>query len=102
MHIQSVGIKDIQVPVRVLEKGGGLQDTVATISIQASMPGRRNDSCVDIFTTALNDSLGEISVASFSRILKEIQEKLQSRAARLEMTFPFFIEKKRRCPAPAV
>ena len=94
MHIQSVGIKDIQIPVRVLEKGGGLQNTVATISIQASMPGRRNDSCVEVFTSALNDSLGEISVASFSRILSQIQEKLQSKAARLEMTFPFFIEKK--------
>ncbi len=94
MHIQSVGIKDIQIPVRVLEKGGGLQNTVATISIQASMPGRRNDSCVEVFTSALNDSLGEISAASFSRILSQIQEKLQSKAARLEMTFPFFIEKK--------
>lgn len=94
MHIQSVGIKDIQVPVRVLEKGGGLQDTVATISIQASMPGSQNNSCVEVFTSALNDSLGAISVTSFSGILSEIQEKLKSRAARLEMSFPFFIEKK--------
>jgi GTP cyclohydrolase I len=94
MLIQSIGIKDIQTPIKVLEKGGGLQATIATISIQASMPGTRDKSCVDVFTSALNNSLGEISVASFSRILSEIQEKLQAKGARLEMSFPFFIEKR--------
>jgi GTP cyclohydrolase I len=62
MLIQSIGIKDIQTPIKVLEKGGGLQATIATISIQASMPGTRDKSCVDVFTSALNNSLGEISV----------------------------------------
>jgi GTP cyclohydrolase I len=94
MLIHSVGIKDIQTPVKVLEKGGGLQDTVATISIQASMPATGNSSCVDAFTSSLNGALGEISVASFSKILADVQRRLKARSARLEMSFPFFIEKK--------
>ena len=95
MLIHSVGIKDIQTPVKVLEKGGGLQDTIATISIQATMPtANPPSSCVDAFTSALNGSLGKISVTTFSKILADVQERLQARSARLEMSFPFFIEKK--------
>lgn len=94
MHIHVVGIKNIHTPVKVLEKGGGLQHTIANISMQASLPGAKRESCVETFTRVLNRSLGELSVESFHRILSDVQESLSSRSARLEMTFPYFIEKK--------
>lgn len=94
MHIHVVGIKNIHTPVKVLEKGGGLQHTIATISMQASLPRANRESCVETFTSVLNRSLGELSVESFHRILSDVQESLNSQSARLEMTFPYFIEKK--------
>lgn len=94
MHIQVVGIKNIQTPVKVSQKDGGTQNTIATISMQASLPHSSRSSCVETFTSILNQSLGELSVVSFATILDNVQEALNSRSARLEMTFPYFLEKK--------
>ncbi|PKN45753.1 MAG: GTP cyclohydrolase I FolE2, partial [Deltaproteobacteria bacterium HGW-Deltaproteobacteria-16] len=38
MKLNTVGIKDIRYPVRVREKSGGMQETVASISLQVSLP----------------------------------------------------------------
>lgn len=94
MHIQVVGINNIHTPVKVLQKGGGLQHTIATISMQANLPSSKRESCVETFTSILNQSLDELSWESFEQILQEVQSALGSQSARLEMTFPYFIEKK--------
>ncbi|MFV0436582.1 MAG: GTP cyclohydrolase FolE2 [Desulfopila sp.] len=94
MRIHVVGIRNIRTPVKVLEKGGGVQHTISTISMTAELPRANRESCVDTFTRVLNHSLDKLSVASFHQILKDVQESLNSRSARLEMTFPYFIEKK--------
>ncbi|WP_136799211.1 MULTISPECIES: GTP cyclohydrolase FolE2 [Desulfosediminicola] len=94
MHIQAVGINNIHTPVKVLQKGGGLQHTIATISMQAKLPSSKRESCVETFTSILNQSLDELSWESFGEILREVQSALGSQSARLEMTFPYFIEKK--------
>ena len=94
MQIQVVGIKDIQLPVRVKEKSGALQSTIATVSMQASLPSRYSGSCAEQFIAILNNSVDELSVNRFDRILTEIKQALSAESARLEMTFPYFIEKK--------
>lgn len=94
MKIQAVGIKDIQLPVRVREKAGGLQNTVATVSMQARMPGIYRESCVTVFTTILNRYMDEMSVTIFSALLGEIKEALNAESASIVMSFPYFIEKR--------
>jgi GTP cyclohydrolase I len=94
INIQTVGIKDIQLPVRIREKNGGLQDTVATVSMQACMPGTYRDSCVTVFTQALNKYMDEMSVTIFSTLLEEVRGTLQAESASIVMSFPYFIEKK--------
>ncbi len=94
INIQTVGIKDIQLPVRIREKNGGLQNTVATVSMQASMPGAYRDSCVTVFTQALNKYMDEMSVTIFSTLLEEVRRALQAESANIVMSFPYFIEKK--------
>ncbi|MBV5305477.1 MAG: GTP cyclohydrolase I FolE2 [Desulfobulbaceae bacterium] len=94
MNIEAVGIKDIQLPVRIREKNGGLQNTVATVSMQARMPGTHRESCVSVFTTTLNRYMDEMSVSIFSTLLEEIRVALNAESASIVMSFPFFIEKK--------
>ena len=91
MHIQTVGLKGIKTPVRVKEKSGELQNTIATISMQAELEDGHKNNCVETFTSILNQSLGEISVESFSNILARVKEKLCAKSVRLEMSFPYFI-----------
>jgi len=94
MKIQSVGIKDIQIPVRIREKNGGLQNSVATVSLQASMPGEYRESCVLTFTSVLNKYMDDLSVTNFQDLLAEVKDGLRAESARVEMSFPYFIEKK--------
>jgi GTP cyclohydrolase I len=94
INIEAVGIKDIQLPVRILEKNGGLQNTVATVSMQARMPGIHRESCVSVFTSSLNRYMDEMSVTIFSTLLEEVRVALNAESASIVMSFPFFIEKK--------
>ncbi len=93
-NIQAVGIKDIQLPIKVQEKNGSLQNTVATVDLKVDMPGQYRESCVSIFTTALNKYNGEISINNFSKLLTDVTQALSAESAKLTMTFPYFIEKK--------
>lgn len=93
MNIQSVGIKDIQIPVQIREKNGGLQNSVATVSLQARMPGEYRESCVFTFTSLLNRYIQDLSVTNFSDLLAEVKDGLRAVSARVEMSFPYFIEK---------
>ncbi len=94
MKIKSVGIENIQIPVRIREKKGGLQNSVASVSLQVSLPGDSSKSCVHTFTAVLNKYMDEMSVTSFPELLKEVQADLHAKSARLTMFFPYFIEKK--------
>ena len=94
LSIQAVGIKDIQLPVRIREKNGGLQNTVATVSMQACMPGSYRESCVTVFTQALNKYMDEMSVTIFSTLLEKVRGALKAESASIVMSFPYFIEKK--------
>lgn len=94
MKLKSVGIQDIRFPVKIREKSGTLQDTVANISLQANMPHRYRGTCVSTFVSLLNHYQEELSVAIFPQLLEEVRQELQAESAHIEMTFPYFIKKK--------
>jgi GTP cyclohydrolase I len=94
MHTQTVGLKGLKTPIRVKEKSGGLQNTIAEISMQARLKDGNRDNCVTTFTSIINEYLDELSVTSFSSILPRLQDELQAQSVRLEMSFPYFIDKK--------
>lgn len=94
MKLKTVGIKNIRYPVKVREKSGGLQSTVASITLQASMPSSYRETCVSTFLSVLNKYQEEMSVTIFPKLLGEVKEELQADSAHLEMTFPYFLEKK--------
>ena len=94
MKLTTVGVKDIKFPVRIREKSGTLQETVASISLHADIPKRYRETCVSTFIAALNKHQDDMSVNILAKLLSEVQEELQAEAAHLEMSFPYFIEKK--------
>lgn len=94
MELKTVGIKNINYPIRVREKKGNLQDTVASINLHARMPRRYRETCVSTIISVLNKYQDDINVNILPALLAEIKEGLQAESARLEMTFPYFIEKK--------
>lgn len=94
MKLKTVGIKNVRYPVKIREKSGDLQSTVASVTVQVNLPKCHRGSCVTTFLTVLNRYQEDISAKIFPELLKEIKERLQAHSAHLEMTFPYFLEKK--------
>lgn len=94
MDLKNVGIKDIRFPVKIREKGGTLQDTVASITLQVNTPKRFCEDCVSILLGLLGKYGNDISPPTFPALLKELKSELMADSAKLTMTFPYFIEKK--------
>jgi GTP cyclohydrolase IB len=94
MELQSVGIKNIRYPITVREKSGGLQPTVAAIDLQANLPRQYRETCVTTFIEILNRYQDEMSNRIFRQLLAEVKDKLRADSAHVEMTFPYFLEKK--------
>jgi GTP cyclohydrolase IB len=93
LPINRVGIKDIRHPVRVKNRSGGEQHTVAQFNMYVSLPHNFKGTHMSRFVEILHGER-EISVESFRTMLKEMTERLGADAGHIEMTFPFFVMKK--------
>jgi GTP cyclohydrolase I len=92
--IDKVGIKDIRHPVRVKDRSVGEQHTVATFNMYVELPHNFKGTHMSRFVEILNQHEREISVKSFHDMLKEMGERLEAETGRIEMSFPYFINKK--------
>ncbi|MDP1559454.1 MAG: GTP cyclohydrolase FolE2 [Nitrosomonas sp.] len=89
--IDRVGIKAIRHPVRVADKDGGVQHTVAVFNMYVNLPHNFKGTHMSRFVEILNDHEREISVESFENILHTMKRKLETVSGHIEMTFPYFI-----------
>jgi GTP cyclohydrolase I len=94
MPINRVGIKDIYHPVRVLDRSGGEQHTVAKFNMYVRLPHNFKGTHMSRFVEILNMHEKEISVHSFGEMLTEMAERLEAQTGHIEMTFPYFVMKK--------
>lgn len=91
--IDKVGIKDIKHPVRVRDRSGGEQHTVAMFNMYVYLPHNFKGTHMSRFVEILNQHEFAISVDSFHEMLHEMVEKLDAPEGHIEMTFPYFVEK---------
>ncbi len=91
--IDKVGIKDIRHPVRILDRAGNEQHTVATFNMYVELPHHFKGTHMSRFVDILNSHEREISVDSFKDMLREMSERLEAKTGYIEMSFPFFINK---------
>ena len=92
--IDKVGIKNLKYPITVRDKREGFQPTVATIDMFVSLPHKDRGTHMSRFMEMLNLFRPEVSLKKFSEILEEMKRHLNAASAHLEVTFPYFIEKK--------
>jgi len=93
LPIDKVGIKSIRHPVKVLDKSGGIQHTIATFNMYVGLPHNFKGTHMSRFVEILNGREREISVESFEKMLREMVKRLEAETGHLEMSFPYFINK---------
>ncbi len=92
--IDKVGVKDIGYPVVVQDKHRERQHTVARVNMYVDLPEQFKGTHMSRFIEVLNLYHGEISVENIETILGEMKQRLEAGRAHLELSFPYFIEKR--------
>lgn len=92
--IDKVGIKNLRYPVTVLDRKNRFQHTVATINMYVDLPDKYKGTHMSRFVEMLHLFRPEVSLKKFSAILQQMKEYLNAASAHVEVTFPYFIEKK--------
>lgn len=93
LAINKVGIKDIRHPVRIRDRSGGDQHTIANFNMYVNLPHNFKGTHMSRFVEILNQHEREISVQSFKDMLKEMTERLEAESGHIEMGFPYFVNK---------
>ena len=94
LAIDKVGIKSIRHPMRILERAGGVQHTVATFAMFVGLPHQFKGTHMSRFVEILNAHEREITVDSFRAMLRQMVKKLEAETGHVEMVFPYFVSKK--------
>src|SRR3954465_1277395 len=94
LAIDKVGIKAIRHPVRIQERRGEAQHTIAVFNMYVGLPHQFKGTHMSRFVEILEAHEREITVETFQVMLREMVEKLEAEEGHIEMSFPYFIEKK--------
>jgi len=94
LAINKVGIKSIRHPVRVMDKAGGVQHTIALFNMYVGLPHNFKGTHMSRFVEILNANEREISVENFEPMVRAMVKRLEAETGLVEMTFPYFINKK--------
>jgi GTP cyclohydrolase I len=93
LAIDKVGIKSIRHPIRVMDKNGGVQHTIASFNMYVGLPHHFKGTHMSRFVEILNANEHEISVESFEPMLREMVKRLEAETGHVEMSFPYFVNK---------
>jgi GTP cyclohydrolase I len=80
--------------VKIRERAGGVQHTVAHFNMYVGLPHHFKGTHMSRFVEILNAHEREISPDTFRLMLREMVKKLEAESGHIEMTFPYFVLKK--------
>ena len=92
--IDKVGIKNLRYPVTVRDRREGRQATVASINMYVDLPHEYKGTHMSRFVEMLHLLKAEVSLKGFAELLEQMKHHLNAASAHIEITFPYFIEKK--------
>ena len=93
INIDQVGVKNIKHPIRIKERCGKQQHTVASFNMYVGLPHQFKGTHMSRFVEMLNEHEYEITVQSFMRMAEEMIDRLDAESGYIEMTFPYFVIK---------
>jgi GTP cyclohydrolase I len=92
--IDKVGIKNLKYPITVLDRENGFQNTVASINMYVDLPHKNKGTHMSRFVEILHLFRPEVSLKRIAEVLEQMKAHLNAASAHIEVTFPYFIEKK--------
>ena len=91
--LDQVGVSDLRYPISVLDRERGKQETVANLSLSVALPHHHKGTHMSRFVEVLNQHRGELTMHTLPGLLHDLKERLDAESARVEVTFPYFLER---------
>lgn len=92
--IDRVGVRGVKYPIVVLDSEQETQHTIGDFTLTVDLPHHFKGTHMSRFIEVLSEHRREVSVKGIPGLLKALRERLDAEVAHVEVTFPFFIEKK--------
>lgn len=92
--IDQVGVCDLTYPITVLDRDNQKQQCAATISLSVSLPHHFKGTHMSRFLQVLAEHQGEVTMRTVPAILHELKKRLDAESARIEVEFPYFLQRK--------
>lgn len=94
ISIDKVGVKNVRYPISLLDKSKKRQYTIANINMYVLLPSRFKGTHMSRFIEILNKNRDCIDIKNIDSIISQMRKKLNAKKAYIELSFPYFIEKK--------
>jgi MptA/FolE2 family GTP cyclohydrolase len=95
--IDEVGIDGLSYPVEVAGRDGASQRTVARATMTVELSADQRGVHMSRFVELLDEQAGAISQEGFGQLVESVRQRLDSRCALVELSFPYFL--RREAPA---
>lgn len=93
IDIDRVGIKAIRHPIRVQDRSGVVQSTIARLNMYVNLAHHQKGTHMSRFVEVLNEHTGVLTVANLSDLLDATTTRLAAESGYLEIAFPYFVDK---------
>ncbi|MBR8133488.1 GTP cyclohydrolase FolE2 [Burkholderia ambifaria] len=91
--IQRVGVKAVRHPLTVRTESGDVQPTVGVWNLDVHLPADQKGTHMSRFVALLEESREPLTVERFRAMLASMLVRLEAEAGRIEVTFPYFVNK---------
>jgi GTP cyclohydrolase IB len=91
--LNQAGVSDLSYPIVVLDRSSERQRTIARIAMSVGLPHNFKGTHMSRFIEVLEEHRGEVTMRTLPGILADLRQRLDARTARIELVFPYFVEK---------
>ncbi len=91
--IDQVGVTDLRYPIVVLDRERQTQHTVASFTMSVSLPHHFKGTHMSRFIEVLNQHCDKVTMETLPDILADLQARLDAESTKLEVRFPYFLER---------
>ncbi len=91
--LDEVGVRGLRHPIVVWDRERAKQQTVADVSMSVSLPAHVKGTHLSRFIEVLGEHAGEVTMRTIPSILAALRQRLDAARARIEVGFPYFIER---------
>jgi GTP cyclohydrolase IB len=91
--LDEVGVRGLRHPIVVWDREREKQETIAEVTMSVSLSAHVKGTHLSRFVEVLGEHAGEVTMRTIPSMLAALRRRLDARRARMEVCFPYFIER---------